>query len=113
MFARNLLIAILISLLAACGSMAIDDSPRNTKVPLNISQPQPLNLKKVKWILITPENADRVFSELKAQGVDPVLFGVMDKGYIDLSENMEKVQGFIVLQKQIIEKYKEYYESNQ
>lgn len=63
-----------------------------------------------KWILITPENADKVFAELKEKKVDLVLFGLTDEGYEELAINMAELRNFIASQRAIIIKYKDYYE---
>jgi hypothetical protein len=60
--------------------------------------------------LITPANAEKVFSELKEKNVDLVLFGLTDDGYESLSVTMAELRNYIAAQRQIIIKYREYYE---
>lgn len=80
------------------------------RIPLNLSDPAPLRLKTPQWIVITPENADNVWEELKNKNTNLVLFAVTDQGYENLSLNMVEIRNFINMQRQIIIKYKEYYE---
>ena len=77
------------------------------KTALNLEQPQPIVTKPFKWIIVTPENADEVFSKLED---NKVLFAITDDGYQDLSMLMAEIRNFINAQRVIILKYKEYYE---
>lgn len=81
------------------------------KTPLAIKQPDPLKVKGIKWYIITKDNAEKVLSDLEASGEDPVLFGLTDKGYEDLSIMFSEIRNFISIQRNIIEKYKDYYET--
>jgi hypothetical protein len=107
------------SLLSGCASFSLFGSrvkPVEVQVKavertrLNIPHPGPLSAKPVEWILITPENAERVFAELKEKNVDLVLFGLTDDGYESLSVIMAELRNYIATQRQIIIKYQEYYE---
>jgi len=69
-------------------------------------------MQDVKFFVITRENANKIFDELKKNGVDEVLIGVTDEGYEVLAINFAKVRNHIVLQNEIIKKYKAYYEGN-
>lgn len=77
---------------------------------LNVPMPQPLEVRKLEWILITPENADQIWAKLKEQNVDLVLIGLTDDGYETLAITMAELRNRIAEQRQIIIKYKEYYE---
>lgn len=80
------------------------------KTPLNLSPPDSLRLKPVQWIVVTPQNAEQVFRQLEARGLDPVLFALSDDGYMSLAETMGEVRNFMNTQRQIIIQYKKYYE---
>lgn len=80
------------------------------RTPLNLSAPAPLQPKSPQWILITPQNADQVWAELKSKNVDLVLFGLTDNGYEELSINIAEIRNLIASQRAIIIKYQEYYE---
>lgn len=80
------------------------------KTPLNISAPEPLRLRPIQWIVVTPQNAEQIFRQLEARGQDPVIFGLTDDGYTSLSESMGEVRNFMNSQRSIIIEYKKYYE---
>lgn len=77
---------------------------------LNIQPLPPLAPRATRWIVITPENADKVWADLKAKNMDLVLFAVTDDGYEELAVTMTEIRGYINAQRQIIIKYQEYYE---
>jgi len=80
------------------------------KTPLNLAVPEPLRLRPVQWIVVTPQNAEQVFRQLEAKGLDPVLFALSDDGYMSLAESMGQVRNFMNTQRTIIIEYKKYYE---
>ena len=80
------------------------------RTPLNIVDPAPLSLKPFEWTIITKENAAEVFAKLEANNDSIVLFGLTDEGYQQLSMTIAEMRTFIATQRQIIIKYKEYYE---
>lgn len=77
---------------------------------LNISDPKPLVGRPMQWYIITPENAEQIWNELKEKNVDLVLFGLTDEGYEQLAVSMTEIRNFIANQRAIIIKYREYYE---
>jgi len=79
---------------------------------LNIKQPKPLSPQKIEWFVITPDNVDKVWEQLKKKDKDLVLFGLTDDGYERLSINMAEIRNFINTQRVIILKYKDYYEKD-
>ena len=81
------------------------------KTPLNIPSPDPLEVNSIKWIVITPENAESVFAQLAATNQDLVVFGLTADGYQQLSITMADIRNFIATQRTIIIKYKDYYET--
>lgn len=80
------------------------------KTPLNLAPPEPLRLKPVQWIVVTPQNAEQIFKQLEARGLDPVLFALSDDGYMSLAESMGEVRNFMNTQRRMIIEYKKYYE---
>ena len=80
------------------------------RTPLNIVEPAPLSLKPFEWTIITKENAAEVFAKLEANNDSIVLFGLTDEGYQQLSMTIAEMRTLIATQRQIIIKYKEYYE---
>ena len=82
------------------------------RIKLNIESPKPLQPEKIEWVIITPDNVDKVWKKLKSKNEDLVLFGLTDEGYEKLSINMAEIRNFINTQRIIILKYKDYYEKD-
>ncbi len=101
--------------LSGCGSVKKleifkQEVPREN---LNLEKPTPLEMEKIKWLIITSENADEVFKKLEADGIDPVLFGLTDKDFEMLAKNFAKIRNQLKVQNDLIDQYKEYYESEE
>ena len=77
---------------------------------LDIPDPKPIKGREFEWVIITPENADEVWKQLKEKNADLVLIGLTDVGYEELAMTMAEVRNLIAQQRTIIIKYKEYYE---
>ena len=80
------------------------------KTPLDIAQPDPLKLKPIEWVLVTPGNQEEVFKKLEEKGSDPVIFALTADGYQQLAVTIAELRNLINTQRNIIIKYKEYYE---
>ena len=80
------------------------------RTPLNLADPQPLKPTAPQWRVITPENQAQVFAELKSKNIDQVLFALTDDGYEELSVDIAHIRALIAQQRDIIVKYREYYE---
>lgn len=78
-----------------------------------MDKPEPIKMDELNWIIITSENAEEVFAKLKENNTDPVLFGLTDDEYEDLSMNFAQIRNYIIQQNFILDKYKEYYESEE
>ena len=80
--------------------------------PLALEKPQIQQLEKLKWIIITSENADEVFKKMEEQGIDPVIFGLSDKDFQLLSKNFAQIRAHMMKLNTMIDEYKNYYESD-
>jgi hypothetical protein len=80
------------------------------KTPLAIPDPDPLRLKPIEWVLVTPGNQEEVFAKLEAGGNEPVIFALTADGYQALAVTIAELRNLINTQRNIIVKYKEYYE---
>ena len=80
------------------------------KPKLNLDVVEPLDLKPIKWIVITRENVAQVFSEIEQEGKSVALFALDTDTYEILAINMEDIKRYILTKNQILIKYKEYYE---
>ena len=65
----------------------------------------------MQWIIITIENADEVFKKLEEQGIDPVLWGLTDKDFELLAKNFARIRNQLMVTNNLLDKYKEYYET--
>lgn len=80
------------------------------RTPLALTDPAPLRVAPVKWVVVTPDTVDAVFKQMTAKGQTPVLFALTDTGYQQLAITMAEVRNFIATQRTMVIKYKEYYE---
>ena len=109
------LFVMLIILLTSCSFMPREKqkevvTKQIEKPKLNIEQVEPLDLKPVKWIVVTKENAEQIFTNLENEGKSIALFALDTDTYEVLSLNMEELKRYILTQKEVLIKYKEYYE---
>ena len=81
------------------------------RAKLNLEKPTPLQMEKIQWHIITSENAAEVFAKLEADGIDPVLWGLTDEDFELLAKNFAQIRNKMVETNAILDKYKEYYES--
>jgi len=81
------------------------------RAKLNLEKPTPLQMEQIQWHIITSENAEEVFKKLEADGIDPVLWGLTDKDFELLAKNFAQIRNKMVETNAILDKYKEYYES--
>ena len=78
---------------------------------LNYPLPTPLQMEEIYWHIITSENAAEVFAKLEADGIDPVLWGLTAKDFELLAKNFAQIRNKLVETNALLDKYKEYYES--
>ena len=104
-------------LLNGCAGLAVKELQsykiEKKREPLNLSNPEPLSLVDVEWIVVTKDNVDEVMEKVKAEGGDYALFAVTDEGYKKLSLNFADIRNKLYEQQQIILSYKEYYEDGE
>ena len=110
-----LLLLILTTLLTSCAGVKTleifkQEVPREK---LNLEKPTPLQMEEIYWHIITSENAEEVFAKLEKEGIDPVLFGLTDKDFEMLSKNFAKIRNQLMQTNELLDKYKEYYESEE
>ena len=110
----NLVSIILLSfILVGCSgvkklSIFKEEVPR---AKLNLEKPTPLELENLRWIIITSANAEEVFKKLEEQGIDPVLWGLTDKDFEMLAKNFARIRNQLKITNDLLDKYKEYYET--
>lgn len=80
------------------------------RLPLNIPDPEPLQLTGSAWVLVTPENAEQVWNKLEEQKQSAVLFGLTAEGYERLAIDIARIRNYIQQQREITQRYRDYYE---
>jgi len=113
---NKILLIAMIVLLSACsvGEKRVKIfSVEEPRAKLNLPNPEALDLEKVRWIIITSENADEVFAKLEAEGIDPVLFGLTDKDFEMIARNFAQIRQKLQETNNLLEEYKKYYEGTE
>ena len=77
---------------------------------LDLQKPTMPELEKLRWIIITSDNAEEVFQKMEAQGLDPVLFGLSDKDFQLIAKNFAQIRAHLKHTNDLLDQYKEYYE---
>ena len=77
---------------------------------LGLEKPTMPELEKLKWIIITSDNADEVFKKMQDEGIDPVIFGLNDKDFQLIAKNFAQIRAHLKHTNDLLEQYKEYYE---
>ena len=77
---------------------------------LGLEKPTMPELEKLKWIIITSDNADEVFKKMEDEGIDPVIFGLNDKDFQLIAKNFAQIRAHLKHTNDLLDKYKEYYE---
>ena len=77
---------------------------------LDLQKPTMPELEKLRWIIITSDNAEEVFQKMEEQWLDPVLFGLSDKDFQLIAKNFAQIRAHLKHTNDLLEQYKEYYE---
>jgi hypothetical protein len=110
---------LLLTNLGGCASFSLFDEPPKPitittvpaeKTPLAIPDPSPLKSKPIRWVIITPANAESVWQRLEQDDEDVVVFALTADGYQQLAVTIAELRNLIATQRVIIQKYREYYE---
>ena len=102
-------------LLSACGSTPIKQiqvSIKSIEKPaLILPKTDTLDMKKVEWFVITPENFEAQIKKLKKSGRPIALFALTDTGYANLGLNLSGIRSLVQQQQTIILAYESYYKN--
>ena len=82
--------------------VVVKSVPVKTPKPI-VSSVDPLKMRPVNWIVITPENADEQFAKIK--NGEAVLFAVTADGYENISLNLSDIRATIQQYQQVIAVY--------
>ena len=111
-----ILLSLLAVFLTSCGSSVQEiqvTTVEVSKTPLNLPNPDPLQLQDVEWIIITKDNANEIFERIKSAGGEYALFAVEDTGYEKLQINFTDIRNKLAEQRQLLLAYREYYEPSE
>lgn len=103
-------------LVSACGKPPVQEIQISAKPvdkpELVLPYADPILMRDVQWVIITPENYEEVFNDLAKKGQPVVLLGLTDKGYENLALNLSDIRAFIQQQQAIILAYEGYYKQS-
>jgi hypothetical protein len=112
---KNIILALVATLfLSSCTSIPEIlniSSSEITKSKLELPSVDVLSSRKIKYIVVTPENVADVWKELENSKTDLVLFALTDNGYENLSLNVADIIKLVKQQQAIIIAYQQYYET--
>jgi PBP1b-binding outer membrane lipoprotein LpoB len=80
------------------------------KLPLSIANPAPLELDHIQWIIVTEENVDEIWQQIKDDNEGVALFALRHGDYESLAMNIAEIRQVIGEYVVILKQYKEYYE---
>ena len=83
------------------------------KLPLSLSNPQPLELQEVDWIIVTEENIEEVWQLLRDKNEGIALFALRHGDYERLALNIKDIRATIGEYVVVLKQYKEYYEGGE
>jgi len=104
-----LLVMILTSCSSIPRSLEIMSAPVE-KPKLELPSVDRFSQRPLNWIVLTPENVEDVFEELKNENKQIVVFAVDEKGYEALTLNVTDLLKLVKQQNAVITAYKQYYE---
>ena len=111
------LLPVMALFLVGCAGNKVKPEPKvvivkeiEKKLPLNIANPEPLNLDHVEWVIVTRENIDEVWAQIQADNEGVALFALRHGDYERLALNIADIRKLIGEYVIILKQYKEYYE---
>ena len=106
----TLALLLMISSLVGCGSIQekviLKTDYVVKEIPLQ-PRPKPVDLHRVKFYAVTPENLDQFLEEYEKENGDVVFFAISVPDYENLSMNVAELKRFINQQKSLIIYYEE------
>ena len=80
------------------------------KLPLNIQDPQPLELEKIDWVIVTEENVEEIWEQIRSDNEGVALFALRHGDYERLALNIAEIRSQLGEYVVILKRYREYYE---
>ena len=111
------LLPVMALFLVGCASNKVAPEPKvviqkeiEKKLPLNLANPTPLSLDHIEWIIVTEENIDEIWQQIKDDNEGVALFALRHGDYETLAMNIAEIRQLIGEYVIILKQYKEYYE---
>ena len=82
------------------------------KLPLSIKAPAPLLLDEVSWIVVTEENINEVWEQIRNDNEGVALFALRHGDYERLALNIADIRAQLGEYVIILKRYREYYEED-
>jgi len=101
--------------MAGCSStpQRIEISAKPIEKPqLILPKADAVNMRKIEWVLLTPDNFQEEVDKFKTSGRPVVFFALTDQGYENLGLNFSDIRALVQQQQAIILAYKNYYEAS-
>ena len=112
-----ILLPVMALLLVGCASNKVQPEPKvviqkviEKKLPLNIGDPEPLDLQHIEWVIVTRDNIEEVWAEIEGDNEGVALFALRHGDYERLALNIADIRAVIGEYGIILKRYKEYYE---
>lgn len=104
-------------IVSACAQSSIQEPlevrTRPVALPeLVLPEADPIRTRPVEWTIITRQNYEQIFTDLKRRGQPVALFGLTETGYENLALNLNDLRTFIQQQNSIILAYRNFYIRN-
>ena len=112
-----ILLPVMALLLVGCATNKVQPEPKvviqkviEKKLPLNIADPEPLQLEHIEWVIVTRDNIEEVWAQIEADNKGVALFALRHGDYERLALNIADIRKLIGEYVIILKQYKEYYE---
>ena len=112
-----ILLPVMALLLVGCASNKVQPEPKvviqkviEKKLPLNIRDPEALELQQIEWVIVTEENIQEVWEEIRSNNKGVALFALRHGDYERLALNIADIRAQLGEYVIILKRYREYYE---
>ena len=112
-----ILLPLLALFLVGCAGTKVQPEPKvviqkviEKKLPLNIADPEALDLQHIEWVIVTEENIQEVWDQIRGDNEGVALFALRHGDYERLALNIADIRAVIGEYVIILKRYKEYYE---
>jgi hypothetical protein len=109
---KKFLVSVFLLLSSSCtGAVSKIQCEPIERIKLDLEEPKPLQFVNVQFVVVTKDNAEKVFKTMEDNGNPPVLFSLSENDYKSLAVNMEEFRRYVLEKDKIFNLYKDYYEN--